>query len=165
MPVVQAAGNTGEMGGATGRAGSAVASLQRFNAASTKPPCSQEEAGALLSPRIWPFPVTESRTLAWAEQEIEEHLSRIWKEREERELAREPSLARIPRILLRKPPTQAQSSLPQQELGRQARARLRERMSNLVLQHLELEQMWGLLKRHASPPHQPSAFPPLPPAS
>ena len=100
-----------------------------------------------------------------AEQEIEAHLSRIFKEREERELAREPSLAQIPRILLRKPPTQAQSSLSQQELGRQARARLREKMSNLVLQHLELEQMWGLLKRHASPPHQPSAFSPLPHAS
>ena len=91
-----------------------------------------------------------------AEQEIEAHLARIFKEREERELAREPSLAQIPRILLRKPPTQAQSSLPQQELGRQARARLREKMSNLVLQHMELEQMWGLLKRHASPPHQPT---------
>ena len=91
-----------------------------------------------------------------AEQEIEAHLARILKEREERELAREPSLAQIPRILLRKPPTQAQSSLPQQELGRQARARLREKMSNLVLQHMELEQMWGLLKRHASPPHQPT---------
>ena len=100
-----------------------------------------------------------------AEQEIKEHLSRIFKEREECELAREPSLAQIPRILLRRPPTQALSSLPQQELGRQARARLRERMSNLVLQHLELEQMWGLLKRHASPPHQPSAYSPLPPAS
>jgi hypothetical protein len=91
-----------------------------------------------------------------AENEVQEHLARIWKEREEREIAREPSLAQIPRILLRKAPGPAQSSLPQ-ELGRQARARLRERMSSLVLQHSELEHMWGLLKGHASPPHQPSA--------
>jgi len=114
--------------------------------------------------RVTTHPRSLRHALHLAEQEIEAHHARIFKEREERELAREPSLAQIPRILLRKPPTQAQSSLPQQELGRQARARLREKMSNLVLQHMELEQMWGLLKRHASPPHQPSAFSPLPPA-
>ena len=106
--------------------------------------------------RVTTEPHSLRHVLHLAEQEIEAHLARIFKEREERELAREPSLAQIPRILLRKPPTQAQSSLPQQELGRQARARLREKMSNLVLQHMELEQMWGLLKRHASPPHQPT---------
>jgi hypothetical protein len=157
----------GSMGGWANS--SAVACLQRFNAASTRPPCSQAEAGAVLArPTHALRPTLLSHRFMrtpLAEQEIEAHLSRIFKEREERELAREPSLAQIPRILLRKPPTQAQSSLPQQELGRQARARLREKMSNLVLQHLELEQMWGLLKKHASPPHQPSAFSPLTHAS
>ena len=144
-----------------GRTKSPVDALRAFNAQHAKPRPSPAEAGirapAAVGVRWWPIPDWPTvYALVPAENEIQEHLARIWKEREEREIAREPSLAQIPRILLRKAPGPAQSSLPQ-ELGRQARARLRERMSSLVLQHSELEHMWGLLKGHASPPHQPSA--------
>ena len=40
----------------------------------------------------------------------------------------------------------------QAELGKLARLRLREHMASLTLSREELELLWRLLKRHASPP-------------
>jgi serine/threonine-protein phosphatase 2A regulatory subunit B'' len=43
-------------------------------------------------------------------------------------------------------------SMLQAELGKLARLRLREHMASLTLSREELELLWRLLKRHASPP-------------
>ena len=121
----------------------ALEALKAYNAAHAKPRGDTE---------------TEKYLAEKAEEEVQNHLARIWQEREKREIEREPSLAQIPRILLRKKPGgSAKPSELQQELGKQAGMRLRKQMNDMVLVHAQLEKLWGLLKTNSSPPHKPGA--------
>ena len=114
-----------------------------------------------------------------AERETRLELAKLWRERELAEAKHQPSLAEIPRFFVQKTPTAgaqggpsssrpphasatgatpsdavATQSALQAELGRLARLRLRESMATLTLSQEELEQLWKLLKQHASPPQE-----------
>jgi hypothetical protein len=101
-----------------------------------------------------------------AEQQTREHLVRIWKEREQREAAKEPSLTQIPRFYVPRSKTPGSATAPaaaastqqllQAKLSQLARERLRKHLSSLILEQHELEGLWQLLKQFASPPSNPA---------
>lgn len=107
------------------------------------------------------------RTAEDSERETQAALAEIWRKREAADATREPSLEAIPRFFLRRQPAaagpsgaenegrQAQQRL-QGELGELARTRLRAKMVALILEPSELEQLWRLLKLHASAPASPT---------
>ena len=102
------------------------------------------------------------------EHEARLELTKLWQERENAETQRVPSLVEIPRFFVPKstPLERSQSASEhndwlrsqqlQAEVGRLARARLRAQTSSLILSPAELDQLWRLLKQHASPPHAPN---------
>ena len=114
--------------------------------------------------------LTLSHTLSFAERETREELGKLWRRRELAESQCQPSLVDIPRFFMQKTPASGASSagrpaaaaaaaggassqsMLQAELGKLARLRLREHMASLTLSREELELLWRLLKRHASPP-------------
>jgi serine/threonine-protein phosphatase 2A regulatory subunit B'' len=111
--------------------------------------------------------------LPLAERETRVELAKLWRKRELSEAKREPSLSDIPRFFVRKSLASAGSSSSssaleqspserarvqhlQVELSFLARQKLREKMASLILSPSELEQLWRLLRQHASPPSSPA---------
>ena len=96
---------------------------------------------------------------ACAENATQEEVARLWRERELSEEKQEPSLKTIPRFFVPKRTgaamSQSQSEL-QQGVAKVVRARLQERMAGMLLETVDMDQLWRLLKQHASPPCAPT---------